>query len=224
MGDGAAPLTGLSETQRAEAMRRFLVLRPHLEDGATLTAAARSAGVSLRTAQRWLFLYRQGSLAGLATKRRRDRGTRRFPTGVVDLVEGLALRRPEPSTAWIHRQVVEVAHREGWAVPSYSTVRSIGVSGIFGRDGAIPRSLYETPVGLLVWAGPGGEPSRGLHEPSPVMSRWDSRCPRGTGRRLGSGWFPAVGSFGGSFGSGIPMSRSAVSCECCLHPQANYDP
>ena len=91
-----------------------------------------------------------------------------------------------------------------------------GVSGIFERDGAIPRSLYETPVGLLVWAGPGGEPSRGLHEPSPVMSRWDSRCLRGTGRRLGSGWFPAVGSFGGSFSSGIPMSRSAVSCECCL--------
>ena len=125
MGDGAAPLTGLSETQRAEAMRRLLVLRPHLEDGATLTAAARSAGVSLRTAQRWLSLYRQDSLAGLATKRRRDRGTRRFPTGVVDLVEGLALRRPAPSTAWIHRQVVEVAHREGWAAPSYSTVRSI---------------------------------------------------------------------------------------------------
>ena len=106
-------------------MRRYRVLRPHLEDGVTLKAAAHAAGVSLRTAQRWLSLYRKHSLAGLAAKRRSDRGTRRFPTGVVDLIEGLALRRPEPTTAWIHRRVVEVAHREGWTVPSYSTVRSI---------------------------------------------------------------------------------------------------
>ena len=49
-------------------------------------------------------------------------------------------------------------------------------------------------MGLLVWAGPGGEPSRGLHEPSPVMSRWDKQVPEGYWaevrfRVVSSGWF-----------------------------------
>ena len=74
----------------------------------------------------------------------------------------------------------------------------------------------------VCWYGRGRavSPPGGLYEPSPVMSR----CLRGTGRRLGSGWFPAVGSFGERSLS-IPMRRSAVSCDRHhLHPQANYDP
>ena len=45
-----SPLASFSETQRIEAMQRFAVLRPHLEEGATLTAAAKETGVPLRTA------------------------------------------------------------------------------------------------------------------------------------------------------------------------------
>jgi hypothetical protein len=43
----------------------------------------------------------------------------------VDLVDGLALRRPRPSAAFIHRQVLAVAAREGWPAPSYSSVHAI---------------------------------------------------------------------------------------------------
>jgi len=49
------------------------------------------------------------------------------------LVEGLALRTPVPSGAQVHRQVTEVAEREGWPVPSYSSVYAI----ICGIDPAL---------------------------------------------------------------------------------------
>ena len=45
------PLTGVPTEKREEAMRRFEVLRPHIEGGATLSHAAAAADVPLRTAQ-----------------------------------------------------------------------------------------------------------------------------------------------------------------------------
>ena len=61
-----ASLAALGEGGQAQAMARFAVLRPHLEDGVPLTRAATEAGVPLRTAQRWLARYRRDGLAGLA--------------------------------------------------------------------------------------------------------------------------------------------------------------
>lgn len=120
-----ATLGGLTARQRDVALSRWQVLRPHLEDGVALTVAAREAGVGLRTARRWLAAYRADGLAGLAPKERGDQGRRRFPAELVALIEGLALRRPPPSNAWIHRQAVGVAACEGWPEPSYSTVCAI---------------------------------------------------------------------------------------------------
>ncbi len=48
----------LPETDRAAALRRFRVLRPHLEDGVPLARLARAQGLELRTLQRWLRAYR----------------------------------------------------------------------------------------------------------------------------------------------------------------------
>ena len=50
----AASFAALDEKQRGQAMARFAVLRPHLEEDAPLTRAAAHAGVRLRTAQRWV--------------------------------------------------------------------------------------------------------------------------------------------------------------------------
>jgi putative transposase len=105
-------LTGVSADKREEAMRRFEVLRPHIEGGATLSDAAAAADVPLRTAQRWLANYRREGLAGLTKRARRDRGARRMRDELVTLIEGLALRRPPPTVAWIHRQALDVAERE----------------------------------------------------------------------------------------------------------------
>ena len=56
----------LTEEQRKFAMERFAVIRPHLEEDVPLAQAAQHAGVALRTAERWLSLYRKKGLNGLA--------------------------------------------------------------------------------------------------------------------------------------------------------------
>lgn len=122
-------LAELDQARRALAMSRFEVLRPHLDDGVPLAVAARTAGVPLRTAQRWLGRYRTGGLAALARTSRSDQGRRRMEPALVALIEGLALRQPRPSTTTITRQVARVAVEHGWPAPSYSTVRSI-VAGL----------------------------------------------------------------------------------------------
>lgn len=53
-----AQLVELSDARREQAMSRWALLRPHIEDGVALTALARQAGVPLRTTQRWLAQYR----------------------------------------------------------------------------------------------------------------------------------------------------------------------
>jgi len=106
-------------------MARYAVLRPHLENGTPLAEAVCQAGVALRTAQRWLAGYRKSGLVGLVRPARSDRGRRALPHQLVTLIEGLALRRPAPSVASVHRQVVQIAGEHDWPVPSYSTVYAI---------------------------------------------------------------------------------------------------
>ncbi|MDN5917456.1 MAG: helix-turn-helix domain-containing protein [Pseudonocardia sp.] len=117
------PVAGLEDAQRETAMRRWAVLRPHIQDGVLLAVAAREAGVPLRTAQRWLARFRADGLVGLARTARTDRGRRRVPAELVRLIEGLALSRPRPSVATIARRGARAATAQGWSVPSYSTVQ-----------------------------------------------------------------------------------------------------
>ena len=121
----AASFATLSEQKRKQAMARFVVLRPHLEEGVPLTCAAAAAGVPLRTAQRWLARYRQDGSTGLAGSIRRDAGRHRSPADLVALIEGMGLKKPRSSAAAIHRRVSAVAKAEGWRVPSYGTVHAI---------------------------------------------------------------------------------------------------
>src|SRR5690606_34950718 len=107
------------------AMTRFAVLRPHVEDGVPLARAAETAGVPVRTARRWLARFRQDGVAGLARMGRIDRGRRQLPDGLVRTVEGMALTRPPPSAAAIHRRLLEIAPEQGWPVPAPRTVRAI---------------------------------------------------------------------------------------------------
>jgi putative transposase len=137
--DAPAELVELSDTQRNQVMRRWSVLRPHLEDDVALTEAAAAAGVPLRTVQRWLSGYREAGLAGLARRRRADAGHRSLPGQQVALIEGLALRRPALSATTIHRQVLDLADEYGWPRPSYSTVYSI----IAGLDPAMMTLAHE---------------------------------------------------------------------------------
>ena len=104
---------------------RRAVLAPHLDHGVPLTQAAAEAGVPLRTAQRWLHDYLAEGPAGLDRRPRADAGRRRIDPRLVTLIEGLALRKPPPTLANLHRDVCAFAAEQGWLAPSYSTVRSV---------------------------------------------------------------------------------------------------
>jgi putative transposase len=121
-GQALGPLTALSERERARALERFRLLRPHLQEGLPLARLVREHGVVLRTALRWLRRYREQGLAGLARWRRSDRGSRSFPAELVRFVEGLALQVPPQSIAAVHRHAVAVAMEQGWTIPGYGTV------------------------------------------------------------------------------------------------------
>lgn len=123
--DGRVLLTDLSDEERAAALQRYKLLRPHIEGGVPLPVLVRSNGVPLRTAERWVAQYRAHGLAGLARKPRRDAGKRRLPDQLVRLIEGLALRRPPIPIAAVHRQAITVAKQQNWPTPSYSAVYEV---------------------------------------------------------------------------------------------------
>jgi len=127
MGETAqpVPLASLSDRQREQAMARFAVLQPHLERNVPLARVARDGGVALRTARRWLRCYRAKGLVGLVRSARSDAGQRKLSANLASLIEGLALRKPRPSIAGIHREVTKIATEREVAAPSYASVHAI---------------------------------------------------------------------------------------------------
>src|SRR6266487_1489208 len=97
MAQSSIPLTSLTEAQRAQAQKRFTIIRPALEDGVTQAQVART---------------HKGK-------------SRRLPPDAIPLIEGLALQPPRRSMAALHRQVVTIAEEQGWKPPSYDRVRQI---------------------------------------------------------------------------------------------------
>jgi transposase len=93
---------------------RMAVLGPHVFNGVPLTKAAEQAGVPLRTARRWLASYLENGSAGLSRDGRSDRGGHRMPIELLELVEGLALRRPPPRVAEVCRAATVAAAEHGW--------------------------------------------------------------------------------------------------------------
>ena len=113
-------LTEVPPEMRALALARFRLIEPHLERDRSLRLVAHEAGVSLRTAQRWVTGYRRTGLAALVRKPRKDHGGRRAVTPKVrEMVEGLALERPSLPVTSIYRRVKEFAEATGESAPSY---------------------------------------------------------------------------------------------------------
>jgi putative transposase len=135
-------LAEVDPSRRSEAMERLAVRRPHLEEDVPLSRAAAASGVPLRTARRWLARYRRSGLIGLVRTERADRGRRRLPVDLVRAIEGMALARPPPSAAAIHRRLTELAPEREWPVPAQRTVRAI----IAAIDPAMRTLAHEGPA------------------------------------------------------------------------------
>ena len=70
--------------------------------------------------------YQAHGIAGLTRRTRADRGhSRSLRPELKDVIEGLALRTPAPTAAFVHRQVVDVATQHGWPTPSYQCVYKV---------------------------------------------------------------------------------------------------
>ena len=116
----------LSEVQRVQALERFAILRPALEEGVPQTQIARLHDLPLSTVQRWIKHYRERGLAGLAHQQRSDRGKpRSIPSELVQVIEELALQRPPRSVTAIHHRLAEIARQHGCKPLSYSRVYQI---------------------------------------------------------------------------------------------------
>jgi putative transposase len=135
MAEPLLPLTALTEAQRAQALERFTIIRPALEEGVSRAQVARTSKKAPSTVQLWIKRYREKGLAGLANNvARSDKGkSRKLPETAIQLIEGLALQKPPRSMAAIHRQVSTIAREQGWKSPSYDRVRHI----IKGLDPAL---------------------------------------------------------------------------------------
>jgi putative transposase len=126
MGQQYPSLTTCTETQRTEALRRFHLIRPFLEDGVPLTRLATHAHLPVRTLSRWVQRYRAHGLLGLVHPTRKDQGVRRSVSPhLQQVIEGLALQKPRRTIATIHREVARICQEQGWNTPSYSTVERI---------------------------------------------------------------------------------------------------
>lgn len=125
-----------------DAGERWRVLRLHVEDRVPLAALARATGIGVRTLERWHQRYRSGGISALEPSRRCDTGRRRTDPGLVAFVERLALTRPRPSIATLHRLSVAEAERRHLPGPSNETVRSI----VAALDPALVTLALEGPV------------------------------------------------------------------------------
>lgn len=140
-----------------DAAARWRILRLHVEDEVPLARLARESGVGLRTLERWHARYRTDGYAGLETAPRMDAGTHRLPTDLVHVIEGLALSKPRPAIATIHRKVTGICGIHGWPVPSYSVVWEIvraldpGMVTLALEGAASYRDKHELALRQAIW-------------------------------------------------------------------------
>ena len=78
MRESSFPLTALSEAQRTQALERFAIIRPALEESVTQAQVARTHQIASSTVQFWIKRYQEKGLAGLENNvTRSDKGKSR---------------------------------------------------------------------------------------------------------------------------------------------------
>lgn len=93
----------VSERERQQAWERYERIWPCLDADVPATLVAQQAGMSACSVKRWVARYRRDGLAGLVRIPRTDPGPRHFPSDLIGLIEGLALRKQLPTATAVYR-------------------------------------------------------------------------------------------------------------------------
>jgi putative transposase len=146
---------------------------------------AEESGVPERTLWSWSQAFRKSGLTAFARKTRSDRGApKQLKPELRKVIEGLALRRPAPSIAYVHR-LEQLCTDKAWNCPSYRTVaRTIqaiepaaklmaheGTKAygqaydlVFRREAERPNEIWQsdhTPLDVYILDNKGGRRGRG---------------------------------------------------------------
>lgn len=122
----APNLSVLTEKQRDNALAKFRIIQPYIEDKSTLTQICSNQRLSIKTVSNWVSRYRKHGLAGLARKARSDQGSPRICSAQTKaLIEGIHLKNRHLSRASIYREVKKHTESLELPTPSYRTICSI---------------------------------------------------------------------------------------------------
>lgn len=109
-----------------DALQKFRIIQPYLEEDIALSDISKSSGQSIRTLRRWLKSYRAHGLVGLERKSRSDKCKRRsVDEEFENLIKALALSKPKLSITTIHEKIKKLAQERGKKIPKYNVVYDI---------------------------------------------------------------------------------------------------
>ena len=125
-------------TEREEAMERFGLIAPLLEEGISAAELAQRRCVLLereeiseRTLRRWIALYRKDGFNGLVRQERNDKGvSKSISPQALELAEQIRRELPRRSAGL----VCELLEREGYKVARSTLERHLRLKGLSGKQ------------------------------------------------------------------------------------------
>ena len=108
------------------ALSKYLIIKPYLEQESSLYAISNGNGVTIRTLQRWVAQYKTNGLQNLDRKNRSDRGKyRKITDQTKGTIEGLFLHKKNITIANITRKLNEYCVEKNTTPANYYTVRKV---------------------------------------------------------------------------------------------------
>ena len=114
-------LSSIDSQERSEALKKFEIIKPFLEDSIPLAKISRTTGIASRTLWRWVGAYKERGLLGL-TRQKRSSSNSSIPAEMREFIEGLALQSSGRTTASIKREVDKFGTQRNWPTVSYNSV------------------------------------------------------------------------------------------------------
>ncbi len=115
-------LTSFSDKQRADAMKKYKIIEPYLNNQRGRKDISYETKVSVRTLYRWVEKYEADGLIGLIRKTRTDFEQIKVSNEVRQMTEELVLKYKRISTKTLYRKITSYCKENKFRTPSYSQV------------------------------------------------------------------------------------------------------